>query len=73
MIDMSYIFEDNRKDNMQLSTRDKCTLRDLIKIEVKSCRGDLFVDDYVKYLFKLGKKLRLTPQQKIKENKLYNK
>jgi hypothetical protein len=59
---------------MQLSTKDKCVLRDLIKIEIKSCRDDLLLTyDYVQFLFKLGKKLRLDPQQKIKENKLYNK
>ena len=64
---------------MQLSTREKCTLRDLIKIEIKS----LDVEDYGKYkyeeqrycnfLLSLGKKLRLTDQQKKKANKLYNK
>ena len=58
---------------MQLSTKDKCVLRDLIKIEIKSCRSDPWTYDYVQFLFKLGKKLRLDPQQKIKENKLYNK
>ena len=64
---------------MQLSTREKCTLRDLIKIEIKS----LDVEDYGKYkyeeqrycnfLLSLGKKLRLTDQQKKKAKKLYNK
>jgi len=64
---------------MQLSTREKCTLRDLIKIEIKS----LDVEDYGKYkyeeqrycnfLLSLGKKLRLTDQQKKKANKLYNR
>lgn len=64
---------------MQLSTREKCTLRDLIKIEIKS----LDVEDYGKYkyeeqrycnfLLSLGKKLKLTDQQKKKANKLYNK
>jgi|TARA_R110000787_G_scaffold110467_1_gene219158 hypothetical protein len=64
---------------MQLSTREKCTLRDLIKIEIKS----LDVEDYGKYkyeeqrycnfLLSLGKKLKLTDQQKKKANKLYNR
>jgi hypothetical protein len=64
---------------MQLSTREKCTLRDLIKIEIKS----LEVEDYGKYkyaeqkycdfLLSLGKKLKLTDQQKKKANKLYNR
>ncbi len=64
---------------MQLSTREKCTLRDLIKIEIKS----LEVEDYGKYkyteqkycdfLISLGKKLKLTDQQKKKANKLYNR
>ena len=64
---------------MQLSTREKCTLRDLIKIEIKS----LDVEDYGKYkyeeqrycnfLISLGKKLKLTDQQKKKANKLYNR
>ena len=61
----------------RLSTKEKCILRDLIKIEVKS----LDKDDYGKYkywpheyadqLFKLGKKLKLDAQQKIKARKLY--
>ena len=33
---------------MQLSTREKCTLRDLIKIEIKS----LEVEDYGKYKYR---------------------
>ena len=62
---------------IRLSTKEKCILRDLIKIEVKS----LDKDDYGKYkywphkyadqLFKLGKKLKLDVQQKIKARKLY--
>ena len=37
---------------MQLSTREKCTLRDLIKIEIKS----LDVEDYGKYKYEEQKK-----------------
>ena len=63
----------------RLSTKEKCILRDLIKIEVKS----LDKDDYGKYkywphkyadqLFKLGKKLKLDVQQKIKEQLAWQK
>ena len=61
------------------STKEKCILRDLIKLEIKS----LDLDDYGKYkyslhhyaedLLKLGNKLQLDEQQKIKANKLYRK
>jgi len=62
-----------------LSTKEKWILRNVIKIELKS----LYKDDYGKYkyfpyeyaeqLLKLGKKLQLDTQQKIKANKLYRK
>ena len=55
----------------QFSTVEKCILRDLIKIEIKSLDKD--VDDYLQKLLKLSKKLKLDPQQRIKMNKLYKK
>jgi len=54
-------------------------LRDLIKIELKSLDKDdygkykYFPYEYAEQLLKLGKKLQLDTQQKIKANKLYRK
>jgi hypothetical protein len=56
----------------QFSTVEKCILRDLIKIEIKSLDKDVD-DDYLQKLLKLSKKLKLDPQQRIKMNKLYKK
>lgn len=56
------------------STVEKCILRDLVKIEIKSLDKNDDTDyEYLKKLLKLGKKLKLAPQQRIKMNKLYNK
>ena len=61
----------------QLSTREKCTLRDLIKIEIKSLTKDdygkfkYFENEYCDFLLKLGRKLKLDTQQKIKAKKVY--
>jgi hypothetical protein len=56
----------------QFSTVEKCILRDLIKIEIKSLDKDVD-DDYLQKLLKLSKKLKLDTQQRIKMNKLYKK
>ena len=56
----------------QFSTVEKCILRDLIKIEIKSLDKDVD-DEYLQKLLKLSKKLKLDPQQRIKMNKLYKK
>lgn len=56
----------------QFNTVEKCILRDLIKIEIKSLDKDVD-DDYLQKLLKLSKKLKLDPQQRIKMNKLYKK
>jgi len=62
-----------------LNTKEKCILRDLIKIELKSLDKDdygkykYFPYEYAQQLLKLGKKLQLDEQQKIKANKLYRK
>ena len=56
----------------QFSTVEKCILRDLIKIEIKSLDKEVD-DDYLQKLLKLSKKLKLDPQQRIKMNKLYKK
>ena len=63
----------------QLNTKEKCILRDLIKIEIKSLDKDdygkykYFPHTYAEQLLKLGKKLQLDTQQKIKSNRLYGK
>lgn len=56
----------------QFSTVEKCILRDLIKIEIKSLDKEVD-DEYLQKLLKLSKKLKLDPQQRIKMNKLYKK
>jgi len=65
----------------QLNTKEKCTLRDLIKEEIKSL--DKAEDGYGQYryeeyeyctfLLKLGRKLKLDAQQKVKATKLYTR
>jgi len=69
-----------RKGKMaQLNTKEKCTLRDLIKIEIKSLTRDGYGEyryweyEYCAFLLKLGRKLKLDTQQKIKAKKVYNK
>ena len=63
----------------QLNTKEKCTLRDLIKVEIKSLTRDgygvyrYFENEYCAFLLKLGRKLKLDTQQKIKAKKVYNK
>ena len=63
---------------MQLNTKEKSTLRDLIKIEIKSCGVDDYgkykyhENNYVQFLLKMGRKLKLNPQQKIKAKKIYS-
>ena len=62
-----------------LNTKEKCILRDLIKIELKSLDKDdygkykYFPYEYAQQLLKLGKKLQLDEQQKKKANKLYGR
>jgi len=62
-----------------LSTKEKCILRDLIKLEIRSLDRDdygkykYFPFEYAEQLLKLGNKLQLDEQQKIKANKLYRK
>ena len=62
-----------------LTTKEKCILRDLIKIEIKSLDKDdygkykYFPHEYAQQLLKLGKKLQLDRQQKIKATKLYRR
>ena len=61
----------------QLNTKEKCTLRDLIKIEIKSLTKTgyghykYFEDEYCAFLLKLGRKLKLDTQKKIKAMKVY--
>ena len=61
----------------QLNTKEKCTLRDLIKIEIKSLTRDGYGEyrydeyEYCAFLLKLGRKLKLDIQQKIKAKKVY--
>ena len=63
----------------QLNTKEKCTLRDLIKEEIKSLDqaedgyGQYRYDEheYCIFLLKLGRKLKLDIQQKMKAKKIY--
>ena len=64
----------------RLNTKEKCTLRDLIKIEIKSLTKSgedgygqykYLEDEYFAFLLKLGRKLKLDIQQKIKAKKVY--
>jgi len=64
----------------QLSTKEKCTLRDLIKIEIKSLTKSgedgyglyrYYEYEYCAFLLKMGRKLKLDIQQKIKAKKVY--
>ena len=61
----------------QLNTKEKCTLRDLIKIEIKYLtktgygQYKYLEDEYCAFLLKLGRKLKLDIQQKIKAKKVY--
>jgi len=65
---------------VQLNTKEKCTLRDLIKEEIKSLDKDdggygqyrYDEHDYCNFLLKLGRKLKLDVQQKVKATKLYS-
>ena len=65
----------------QLNTKEKCTLRDLIKEEIKSLDkaedgyGQYRYDEYeyCTFLLKLGRKLKLDTQQKVKAQKLYTR
>jgi len=65
----------------QLNTKEKCTLRDLIKEEIKSLDkddggyGQYRYDEYeyCTFLLKLGRKLKLDVQQKVKAKKLYTR
>jgi len=65
----------------QLNTKEKCTLRDLIKEEIKSLDredggyGQYRYDEYeyCNFLLKLGRKLKLDAQQKVKATKLYTR
>ena len=62
-----------------LNTKEKCILRDLIKIELKSLDRDdygkfrYYPYEYAQQLLKLGKKLQLDEQQKKKAYKLYGR
>ena len=65
----------------QLNTKEKCTLRDLIKEEIKSLDkgedgyGQYRYDEYeyCTFLLKLGRKLKLDVQQQVKAKKLYTR
>ena len=62
---------------MNLSTKEKCIIRDLIKIELRSLDKEdygkykYFLHEYAEFLIQLGKKFKLDTQQKIKAKKLY--
>ena len=62
---------------MNLNTKEKCTIRDLIKIELRSLDKEdygkykYFPHEYAEFLIRLGKKFKLDIQQKIKAKKLY--
>ena len=56
----------------QFTTIEKCVLRDLLKIEIKKLEK-IADKNYLKRLLKIGRKLKLTQQQRNKMNNLYNK
>jgi hypothetical protein len=62
---------------MNLNTKEKCTIRDLIKIELRSLDKEdygkykYYPHEYAEFLIRLGKKFRLDIQQKVKAKKLY--
>jgi len=56
----------------EFSTIEKCILRDLLKIEIKKLEK-IADKNYLKRLLKIGRKLKLTQQQRNKMNNLYNK
>lgn len=56
----------------EFSTIEKCILRDLLKIEIKKLEK-IADKNYLKRLLKIGRKLKLTQQQRNKMNKLYNR
>ena len=62
---------------MNLNTKEKCTIRDLIKIELRSLDKEdygkykYYPHEYAGFLIRLGKKFRLNIQQKVKAKKLY--
>ena len=56
---------------MNLSTKEKCLLRDLINMEIKNCSNDFNLNSYVERLKKLKFKIQLDKQQLKKAVKLY--
>jgi len=57
--------------NLNLSTKEKCLLRDLINMEIKNCSNDFNLNSYVERLKKLKFKIQLDKQQLKKAVKLY--
>ena len=62
---------------MNLNTKEKCTIRDLIKIELRSLDKEdygkykYYPHEYAEFLIRLGRKFKLAKLQKIKAKKLY--
>ena len=56
---------------MNLSTKEKCLLRDLINIEIRNCSNDFNLISYVERLKKLKYKIQLDNQQLKKAVKIY--
>tara|TARA_R110000737_G_C14269160_1_gene430057 strand:- start:61 stop:264 length:204 start_codon:yes stop_codon:yes gene_type:complete len=57
---------------MNLNTIEKTLLVDLIKLELKSTRGQYWLGDYKKTLLKLKNKFKLAESEAIEYDKLYS-
>ena len=56
---------------MKLNTKEKCTIIDLIDLNIKDTTGGLGVRSYRKFLRNLKEKFKLTPDEEKEEKKLY--
>jgi len=56
---------------MKLNTKEKCTIIDLINLNIKDTTGDMGVRSYRKFLRNLKEKFKLTPDEEKEEKKLY--
>jgi hypothetical protein len=66
----SYKLQATRR-KMKLNTKEKCTIIDLINLNIKDTTGDMGVRSYRKFLRNLKEKFKLTPDEEKEEKKLY--
>jgi len=57
---------------MNLNTIEKTLLVDLIKLEINSTTGKIWLSEYKKTLIKLKNKFKLTTSEKLEYDKLYS-